>query len=134
MDIKTSPDAVEIMLFSNDKHLRQTIMDAAGISGAFDLPPIKWLEVATAKAAKLNFEENRFAALVLDAETTQEGGESLSRWLHDHNDKVPPVIMLVARPQDEWMARWSGAARCVQAPFPADTVVDTIREALKPSH
>lgn len=134
MDAKTNPDAVEIMLFSADLHTRETIMDAVGVSGAFDLPPISWLEVATAKAAKLSFEPERFAALVLDAETTQEGGESLSRWLHDHNEKVPPVIMLVARPQDEWLARWSGAAQCIQAPFPADTVVDTIRKVLEPSH
>lgn len=133
MDVKTNPDAVEIMLFSGNKHIRETVKDAAGLSGVFDLPPIKWLEVATADAAKLNFKEDRFAALVLDAETTQEGGESLSRWLHDHNDKVPPVIMLVARPQDEWMARWSGAARCVQAPFLPDSVVDTIRAVLRQS-
>ncbi|WP_279057096.1 DNA-binding response regulator [Mobiluncus mulieris] len=134
MDAKTKPDAAEIMIFSSDLHTRETIMDAAGISGAFGLPPINWLEVATAKAAKLSFEENRFAALVLDAETTQEGGESLSRWLHDHHDKVPPVIMLVARPQDEWLARWSGAAQCIQAPFHADTVVDAIQKVLAPAH
>lgn len=134
MDVKAAPDAVEILLFSNDRHTRETIMDAAGVSGVFDLPPIKWLEVATSAAVKQNFEEGRFAALVLDAEVPKEGGESVSRWLHDHSEKVPPVVMLVARQQDEWMARWSGAKRCVPAPYDAEDVVNTIREVLKPAN
>lgn len=133
MDETATTDAIEILLFSNNKHTRETIMDAAGVGGVFDLPRIKWVEFATSAAVKQDFAEGRFAALVLDADVTQEGGESVSRWLHDHYEKVPPVIMLVARQQDEWMARWSGAGACVQAPYNAEDIVAALRQALQPS-
>lgn len=132
MNAQSGTSPVEVLLFSGNAHTRETVKDAVGLSGNFDLPPIKWLEIATPGAVKTEFSENRFAALVLDAETTQEGGESVSRWLHDHYRTLPPVVMLVARQQDEWMARWSGAVHCIQAPYEADEVMKVLHTVLKP--
>ena len=130
MEAKAGADAVRVMLFSGNPHTRQTVMDAAGLSGSFDIPPIDWQEVATPDAVKQKFSENHYAALVLDAETYQEGGQSVARWLNIHADKVPPIIMLVARQQDEWMSRWSGASYYVRAPYEADAVMTALRQAL----
>ena len=130
MEAKAGTDAVQVMLFSGNPHIRQTVMDAAGLSGSFDIPPIDWQEVATPDAVKQNFAENRYAALVLDAETYQEGGQSVARWLNIHADKVPPIIMLVARQQDEWMSRWSGASYTVPAPYEAEAVMAALKQAL----
>lgn len=134
MEASAGTDALRVMVFSNNPHTREAVVDAAGLSGSFDLPPIEWHEVATPEAVKQDFEEDRFAALVLDAETYQEGGQSVARWLNIHSDKVPPIIMLVARQQDEWMSRWSGASYFVPAPYEADAVVEALREALDPAH
>ena len=54
----------------------------------------------------------------------------MARWLNIHADKVPPIIMLVARQQDEWMSRWSGASYCVPAPYEADAVMAALKQAL----
>lgn len=130
MEEKLVPEAAEILLFSNNSNTREVVKDAAGLSAEFGLPPIKWFEVATPKAVKQEFREGRFAALVLDAEVTQEGGPSVARYLKDHFDKVPPVVMLVARQQDEWMSRWSGALYCVPAPYEPTAVVQALKQAL----
>ena len=50
MEAIAGTDAVQVMLFSGNPHTRQTVMDAAGLSGSFDIPPIEWQEVATPDA------------------------------------------------------------------------------------
>ena len=127
-----NPEGVEILIFSDNAHTRQTVMDAAGLSGAFDLPVIRWHQVASAAALKQEFTEDRFAALVLDADAQPAGGQSVARWLNDHTDRVPPVVMLVAREQDNWLSRWSGARAMVPAPYDPQVVVDTLKQVLRP--
>ena len=53
--------------------------------------------------------------------------------LLETREDVPPIIFLTARPQDEWLATWAGAAATVSDPIDPiilqETVADVLREA-----
>lgn len=131
MAAQASSNTVEVLLFSDDSNTRQAVKDAIGASLGQGFPKIEWVEVATAPAVRAAFAEGRFAALVLDGESVPEGGASVARSLHDISDQVPPVVLLTARPQDEWMARWAHVAATVMAPYDPFEIEAALQQVLR---
>lgn len=110
-----------VLLFSDDADTRKAVIEGVGARASKDTPPIEWVEKAT-KAAVVDAVANEdFAALVLDGEATKEGGMSISRELHGTFEDLPPVIVLIARQQDEWLATSFGADATI--PDPLDPIV-----------
>ncbi|WP_423243293.1 hypothetical protein [Actinomyces lilanjuaniae] len=62
-----------------------------------------------------------FDALVLDAEAKKLGGMGLAHELFIESDQRPPVVLLTARPQDNWLAAWARAEVVVPAPGPVES-------------
>jgi DNA-binding response OmpR family regulator len=58
----------------------------------------------------------RIDLLVLDGEAVPLGGMGLCRQLKEEVYRCPPVLVLIARPQDAWLATWSHADAAVPAP------------------
>jgi DNA-binding response OmpR family regulator len=54
---------------------------------------------------------------ILDAEAAPAGGMGIARQLKDEIFNCPPVMLLIARPQDAWLATWSRADGVVQQPI-----------------
>jgi hypothetical protein len=46
-------------------------------------------------------------------------------------DVEPILVLLTARPQDDWLATWSGAEFTVHAPYDPLTLQTTMVEVLK---
>ncbi|MDU0967700.1 MAG: two-component system response regulator [Actinomycetaceae bacterium] len=109
-------DYLDLLVYSDDSSLRKDVIDAVGSRPGKGLPKARWTEAATAAGAQDKVHNGKFDALVLDGETTKVSGMVLAKTLLDQEDDVPPMIILVARPQDEWLARFSGAARSVALP------------------
>ncbi len=67
--------------------------------------------------------------VIVDMQTGSAGGYSLTRRMHsfDHLKKVP-VLILLEREQDRWLAQQSGATAARVKPLPAASLV---REALE---
>jgi DNA-binding NarL/FixJ family response regulator len=57
---------------------------------------------------------------ILDGEAAPSGGMGLARQIKDEIDSPPPVVLLVARRDDAWLASWSRAEAVV--PHPVDPV------------
>ena len=111
-----SDETVRILVFSDDKDKRAAVINGIGLRASKDTPRIEWVEAATGFGVRDAFDQQDFALLVLDAESKKEGGMSVAQDLQETRDGVPPIIFLTARPQDEWLARWSGAARTLAYP------------------
>lgn len=109
-------DNMNLLVYSEDSALREAVISAVGSRPGKGLARAVWTEAATAAGAQDKIHNGDFAAVVLDAETTKVSGMVLAKTLEEEEEKVPAIVMLVARPQDEWLARFSGAARCVQLP------------------
>ena len=50
--------------------------------------------------------------------------------IHDEIDPDIPFIVILGRPQDEWLARWSGAAGSVSFPIDPRELADVVSTIL----
>lgn len=121
---------VKVLLFSDDVDTRRAVIDGVGLRPGKGSPRIEWVEAATRFGVIDAIEHNDFAALVLDGEATKEGGMSIAKEVAGTFDDVPPVIILTARQQDDWLATWAGAAATVPEPLDPITLQETVAAAL----
>ncbi len=115
-----SAATAKVMVYSSDRTTRSEIRAALGKRLAADLPEIELFDVATQAAAERAVETNDFALLVLDGEATPLGGMGLAHQLKLEVANCPPVLLLVARESDAWLATWS-EAEAVSA-YPVDPI------------
>ena len=54
---------------------------------------------------------------ILDGEAVPAGGMGICRQLKDEIYRCPPVLVLIGRPQDAWLATWSRAEAVVSHPL-----------------
>jgi DNA-binding response OmpR family regulator len=99
---------------------RAAVRLAVGRRPAPDLPEIAWKEVATPPAVVAAADAGGLDLLILDGEASPAGGMGLCKQLKDEIFRCPPVLVLIGRPQDAWLATWSRADHVV--PHPLDPV------------
>lgn len=88
----------------------------------------------SARAADVLVDEHDYDVLVVDADLTPKGGTS---WLYELHgqwelagaDPVPSVL-LTARPQDAFIADWSGATAVLPKPADGFAVARTVDDLL----
>lgn len=124
-------DVVEILVFSDNADTRAAVIGGVGLRPAKGLPKVRWIETATAKGTEAAFNKSRPAVLVLDGESAKVGGMAVARQLRDRYEDVPPIVLLVARPQDNWLGQWSGAAVIVSAPLDPRDLQEAVSKALR---
>ena len=63
--------------------------------------------------------------VIVDLQTGSAGGFALAREMRQLSHlRVVPVMMLLERDQDDWLARQAGATRCLRKPVDVATLVD----------
>ncbi|MFE4668492.1 hypothetical protein ACFRI7_32325 [Streptomyces sp. NPDC056716] len=105
-----------VLVYSDDSTTRAQVRLAAGRRPAPDVPPVEYLECATAAAVVTELDRGGIDVIVLDGEATPMGGMGLCRQLKDEVFECPPVLLLMGRPQDAWLATWSRADAAVTLP------------------
>ena len=126
-----SETPVKILVFSDNSSTRQAVITGVGFKASKDTAPIEWLEAATAFGVFELVDSHDIAVLVLDGETQKEGGMSVAKELANTRENLPPILMLTARPQDQWLATWAGASRIVSAPFDSQELQENLAELLR---
>ncbi len=126
-----APQSLRILLYSDHPETRAQVLGAVGDRIAPDLPPLEWVEAATATVALELAEAGGFDLLVLDGEAGKAGGMGLTRQLKDEIYALPPVLLLIARPQDAWLASWSEADEVVAQPLDPFDLTETIAGMLR---
>lgn len=129
--MSTQPESVNLLIFSDDVTVRDAIITSVGRRAGKGLPAVEWTQCATADGVRLALQEKEFSVLVLDAESPKLGGMGLAKELNQEMDNCPPVLLLVARQQDEWLGQWSGAAAIVSEPFDSIEMQETIAKLLR---
>ncbi|MFE2045529.1 hypothetical protein ACFXAZ_32345 [Streptomyces sp. NPDC059477] len=105
-----------VLVYSDDSTTRAQVRLAAGRRPAPDVPPVAYLECATAAAVVTELDRGGIDVIVLDGEASPMGGMGLCRQLKDEVFECPPVLLLMGRPQDAWLATWSRADAAVTLP------------------
>ncbi|MET9500267.1 hypothetical protein ABZY42_00765 [Streptomyces sp. NPDC006622] len=105
-----------VLVYSDDAHTREQVRLAAGRRPAPDAPLVEFLECATPAAVLAELDKGGIDVCVLDGEAVPMGGMGMCRQIKDEVFRCPPVLLLIGRPQDAWLATWSRADAAVTLP------------------
>ena len=120
-----------VLVYSDDRTVRQQVRLALGKRPAADLPALEYTEIATAAALIQTVDRNRFDLLILDGEAVPVGGMGLCRQLKDEIYQCPPILVIIGRPQDAWLATWSRADGVIGHPIDAIATADAVARLLR---
>ena len=128
---------ISIALYSDDKTVRKAVVAALGSRTATDLPEHEIHQFATADAFRLFVDskgpesDSPIDLYILDGEATPEGGLGVARQLKDEQFNCAPVLALLGRKEDRWLAAWSRAEASVIHPIDPFTLAGTVAELLR---
>ena len=98
-----------VAVYTRVDAVRDQVRLALGRSPAAGIDDVMYLMADTGAEVIRAVEEGLADLLVLDAEAWPTGGLGLCRELKNSAIHCPPVIVLIARRDDRWLAKWSQA-------------------------
>ena len=114
---EAQPGTLTVLVYSDDRAVRDDVRRIMGRSLGADLPPIEVVECATQPAVIAAFDDGGIDLGILDGEATPSGGMGLCRQLKDEIPFCPPIMLLLARADDAWLGAWSRAEGAVSYPL-----------------
>jgi DNA-binding response OmpR family regulator len=128
---------VRIAIYSDDSAVRDAIVSALGRKVAADLPAHEAIEFATAPALRAFVDRPDLSGnlkvdlFILDGEAVPEGGMGVARQLKDEVFNCPPVLLIIGRKEDAWLAAWSRAEATVIHPIDPFTLAQSTATLLR---
>ena len=111
-----------VLLVEDDPAISEPLARAFGREG---------YEVLTHGTGKGALEEVSAAdIIVLDLGLPDIDGLDVARQVRAQGLTIP-ILMLTARPQDQWLATWAGASRIVSAPLDPQELQENLAELLR---
>ncbi|MEU1800501.1 MULTISPECIES: hypothetical protein [unclassified Streptomyces] len=120
-----------VLVYSDDANTREQVRLATGRRPAADVPPVEFVECATLPAVLAALEDGGIDVCVLDGEAVPAGGMGVCRQIKDEIFQCPPVVLLIGRPQDAWLATWSRAEAAVTHPVDPVALTDALAGLLR---
>jgi DNA-binding response OmpR family regulator len=108
---------MKVVVYSHDADVRSRIRLAIGRRPAPDVPEAEVIEVATQPALIRLLDGGGADVMVLDGEAQPAGGMGVCRQAKDEVYHCPPVLLIIGRPDDGWLATWSRADAVVSHPI-----------------
>jgi CheY-like chemotaxis protein len=128
----SATQARTVLVYSSSPATRARIVTALGRRPAPDLE-LDLVEVSTGDEAVVRCDAGGVDLAILDGEATPIGGLGLCRQLKDEIDHAPPVLVVVGRRDDAWLATWSRAEAVVPHPIDALQLSDAVVGLLAPT-
>jgi DNA-binding response OmpR family regulator len=116
---------MKVVVFSHDADTRGRVRLAIGRRPAPDVPEAEIIDVATEPMLFRLLDAGGVDVMILDGEAQPAGGMGVCRQAKDEIYNCPPVLLIIARPDDGWLATWSRADAVVSHPIDP---VDLARE------
>ena len=108
---------MKVVVYSHDADVRSRIRLAIGRRPAPDVPEAEVIEVATQAALIRLLDRGGAEVMVLDGEAQPAGGMGICRQAKDEVYHCPPVLLIIGRPDDGWLATWSRADAVISHPI-----------------
>jgi DNA-binding response OmpR family regulator len=108
---------MKVVVFSHDADVRARVREAIGARPAPDVPEAEIIEVATEPALIRLLDAGGAEVMVLDGEAQPAGGMGICRQAKDEIYDCPPVLLIIGRRDDGWLATWSRADAVVSHPI-----------------
>jgi DNA-binding response OmpR family regulator len=112
---------MKVVVYSHDADTRARVRLAIGRRPAPDVPDAEIIDVATEPMLFRLLDAHGVDVMILDGEAQPAGGMGVCRQAKDEIFNCPPVLLIIGRPDDGWLATWSRADAVVSHPIdPAD--------------
>jgi DNA-binding response OmpR family regulator len=122
---------LKVLLYSDDRTVRREVRLALGTRVAPDLPPLDIFDVATEPAVIKALDNGHYDLVILDGEAVPSGGMGIAYRMKDEYADCPPVLLLVARVADAWLATWSKAEAIATHPIDPVRLPSQVAEVLR---
>jgi DNA-binding NarL/FixJ family response regulator len=121
--------AVTVLVYSSHEATRARVISALGTSPAPGLV-LSYVEASAGEQVVIRCDRGDIDLAILDGEAAPTGGMGLARQLKDELDSPPPVLLLVGRRDDAWLATWSRAESVIAHPLDAVQVAQAVAALL----
>jgi DNA-binding response OmpR family regulator len=108
---------MKVVVYSHDADTRARVRLSIGKRPAPDVPEVEIVEVATHPALVRLLDAGGADVMVLDGEAQPSGGMGVCRQAKDEVYDCPPVLLIIGRPDDGWLATWSRADAVISHPI-----------------
>ena len=120
-----------VIVYSDDPKVRDTVRTALGRRPAPDLGRVEYVEVATGDELVRLVDAGHVDLVILDGEAWPTGGLGLSKQLKDELRDCPPTLVLIARRDDRWLAKWALADAVLPHPVDAFALAAAAADLLR---
>ncbi len=120
-----------VVVYSDDAAVRDQVRSALGRRPAPDLGRVEWVECSTGAHVLAAVDGGGVDLVVLDGEAWPTGGLGLAKQMKDELKDCPPVLVLIARRPDAWLATWSQADGVVAHPIDAPELTSVATDLLR---
>ncbi len=128
----TSPsERVTVLVYSNVPEVRAQVRTAVGRRPAPDVGRIEWVECPAQSDVLRELDQGGIDLAILDGEAQPTGGMGLARQFKYELDDCPPIVVLIARRQDGWLASWSLADAVINTPIEPVESASVVAEQLR---
>lgn len=127
----TAEVTMRVLVYSDDMNTRSAVRLALGRRPAPELPRVEIFECATEPAVIAAMDGGSVDVVVLDGEAVPAGGMGVCRQLKDEIYRCPPILVLIGRPQDGWLATWSRADAVAAHPLDPMVVADAVASLMR---
>jgi DNA-binding response OmpR family regulator len=114
-EASAEPRRLTVLVYATSPHTQDRVVGALGEYPAPGIA-IETLVLDSDRATMARLDAGGVDLVILDGEAAPSGGMGLARQIKDEIDNPPPVVLLVARRDDAWLATWSRAEAVVAHP------------------
>ncbi|KAB2343119.1 response regulator transcription factor [Actinomadura rudentiformis] len=122
---------MKVLVYSDDANTRSQIRLALGRRPAADLPLIEYVEVATQPAVVARLDEGDIDVAIVDGEAQPAGGLGVCRQAKDEVYDCPPMLAIIARRDDGWLATWSRADAVLSLPLDPMALANSVADLMR---
>jgi DNA-binding response OmpR family regulator len=122
---------LQILVFSDNVGTRRQIELALGRFPDARLGALNFRAVATQPAVICEISNGAVDLLILDAEAAPLGGMGVAKQLKDELLQHLPIVLVISRAADRWLASWSQADAVVMSPIDPGALRDAVLPLLR---
>ncbi len=120
-----------VLVFSDDAKIRERVRMAVGRRPARDVGEVEFVEAATGDDVISLVDQGGIDLCILDGDAAPAGGLGVSRQLKNEIADCPPMIVILSRSADRWLAAWSQCDAVLSHPLDAIEAAETVAEQLR---
>jgi DNA-binding NarL/FixJ family response regulator len=118
-----------VLVYSSHEATRSRVITALGGRPAPGLA-LEFVQASRGDEVVRRLDAGGVDLAILDGEAAPTGGMGLARQLKDELDGPPPVLLLVGRRDDAWLATWARAERVLSHPIDAVQITQAVMSLL----